>query len=166
MKNFNTNTTNAEEWLTPPEIIRALGTFDLDPCAPSPRPWDTARMHYTKTQDGLSQPWAGRVWCNPPYGRETFRWLAKLADHGRGIALIFARTETRGFDETVWQRAHAVFFFRGRLRFFRQDGSKGGPANAPSCLVSYCDADTESIAASGLAGKLVRLGAFDHERIL
>ncbi len=33
-KNFNTNIDNKEEWLTPPEIIQALGTFDLDPCAP------------------------------------------------------------------------------------------------------------------------------------
>lgn len=23
-----------DEWLTPPEIVRALGPFDLDPCSP------------------------------------------------------------------------------------------------------------------------------------
>lgn len=38
-----------DEWLTPPHIIRALGEFDLDPCAPhiSRRPWNTAKRHYT-----------------------------------------------------------------------------------------------------------------------
>ena len=59
-----------DEWLTPPEILRALGPFDLDPCAPIARPWETAATHYTAEDDGLSKPWAGRVWCNPPFGRE------------------------------------------------------------------------------------------------
>jgi len=37
-QNFNTNTENKDEWLTPPYIIKALGEFDLDPCAPINRP--------------------------------------------------------------------------------------------------------------------------------
>lgn len=161
MKNFNTNTTNNDEWLTPPSIIKALGPFDLDPCSPANRPWDTAAKHYTKEQDGLAQPWEGRVWLNPPYGRETFKWLEKLADHGSGIALIFARTETKGFHEQVWNRAKAVFFFEGRLRFHRVDGSQGGPANAPSCLVTYTTYDAAQIktarARGFIAGRLVVL---------
>ena len=36
-----------DEWLTPPEIINSLGTFDLDPCSPINRPWKTAKKHYT-----------------------------------------------------------------------------------------------------------------------
>lgn len=55
-----------DEWLTPPEILRALGEFDLDPCAPVVRPWETAARHYTVQDDGLALPWEGRVWCNPP----------------------------------------------------------------------------------------------------
>lgn len=55
MKTFNTNTENKEEWLTPPYILEALGGFDLDPCAPEFRPWDMAKVHYCKEQDGLSQ---------------------------------------------------------------------------------------------------------------
>jgi hypothetical protein len=91
MKNFNTNTENREEWLTPPYIIKALGPFDLDPCAPIKRPWPTARVHYTILDDGLSKHWFGRVWCNPPYGRQTFQWLGKLAAHGDGIAYLHAQ---------------------------------------------------------------------------
>lgn len=162
MKDFNTNTTNNDEWLTPPSIVKALGPFDLDPCSPVNRPWDTAAKHYTKEQDGLAQPWEGRVWLNPPYGRETFKWLERLAYHGSGIALIFARTETKGFHEQVWNRADAVFFFKGRLRFHKVDGSQGGPANAPSCLVAYSLLDSWRIRAALEAGMidgyLVELG--------
>jgi hypothetical protein len=46
MKNYNPQTKKHPEWLTPPEIITSLGMFDLDPCTPSVRPWDTAKKHY------------------------------------------------------------------------------------------------------------------------
>lgn len=161
MRNFNTNTANNDEWLTPPDLLRGLGTFDLDPCAPIERPWPMAQKHYTKEDDGLMLPWEGRVWLNPPYGRFTFVWLEKLANHGSGIALIFARTETNGFHSEVWSKAESIFFFRGRLRFHYASGEQGGPANAPSCLVSYSPEDTEVIASardSGIIkGKLVAL---------
>src|SRR5687767_5665865 len=45
------------EYLSPPAIVRALGTFDLDPCAPVLRPWDTARNHFTVQDDGLGREW-------------------------------------------------------------------------------------------------------------
>jgi len=155
--NFNTApaVSTKDEWLTPPEIIRALGEFDLDPCAPIKRPWDMAKEHYTIEDNGLLKPWHGRVWCNPPYGKETFKWLARLAEHGSGIALIFARTETKGFHRQIWDKAHSIFFFEGRLAFYHVDGKKGASANAPSCLVSYSHHDTESIRRSGLNGKLI-----------
>jgi hypothetical protein len=52
------------ELLTPPELIKALGQFDLDPCSPVNRPWQTALNHYTILEDGLLQRWFGRVWLN------------------------------------------------------------------------------------------------------
>lgn len=116
-----------------------------------------ASQHYTVMDNGLQKPWFGRVWCNPPYGRETFKWIEKLASHGSGIALIFARTETRGFHAQIWGKAHSVFFFKGRLSFYRVDGGRGNAANAPSCLVSYSSYDTKKIECSGLVGKLVHL---------
>jgi hypothetical protein len=158
MKNFNTNTANKDEWLTPPHIFFVLGHFSLDPCAPVNRPWDIAERNYTKDDDGLTKEWFGRVWLNPPYGKETFKWLNKLASHKQGIALIFARTETIGFHKEIWNKADSVFFFKGRLRFYHVTGEKGGTANAPSCLVSYSEKDTEIIAKSELHGRLVILG--------
>ena len=50
-------------WLTPPEIIKALGPFDLDPCAAPGQPWTTAEHQYAPPQDGLELPWFGRAIC-------------------------------------------------------------------------------------------------------
>jgi len=140
-------------WLTPRYILDPLGHFDLDPCA-APG-WPTADTHYILPTDGLRQPWEGRVWLNPPYGAETWRWLAMLADHGSGTALIFARTDVAGFVRTVWERAHSVLFIHGRIRFNLASGKESANSGgAPSCLVSYSPLDTDYLAASGL-GTLV-----------
>ena len=156
--NFNTVTAGHDEWLTPKYITDQLGPFDLDPCSPgSRRPWDTAKYHLDETDNGLLAPWFGRVWCNPPYGRETFKWLKKLADHGDGIALIFARTETNGFYDQVWQRADAVFFIKGRLKFCYVDGTEADCANAPSCLIAYGQQNVERLQNCQFNGKFVRL---------
>jgi len=77
-----------DEWLTPPEILAALGEFDLDPCACSaPRPWPTAKQHLTRADDGLTAPWYGRVWLNPPYGTANVvgPWMRRMVTHGNGI---------------------------------------------------------------------------------
>jgi hypothetical protein len=157
-KNFNSNGDGHDEWLTPKWITDTLGPFDLDPCSPgSRRPWDTAATHLAIEDDGLYAEWFGNVWCNPPYGKETFAWLAKLAAHGSGIALIFARTETIGFHAQVWGKADAVFFFKGRLKFHYIDGTSDQAANAPSCLVAYGVQSVEKLKHSGFSGRLVEL---------
>ena len=122
-----------EEWLTPPPIIEALGEFDLDPCAPTPetRPWDTADLHYCIHDNGLIKPWHGRVWLNPPYGNEPGKWLARAAEHKNVTALIFARTETRQFFESIWGKATSVCFLKGRLSFYHVTGKKGGALKQP-----------------------------------
>ena len=147
-----------DEWLTPPEIINALGLFDLDPCSPIKRPWDTALKHYSVLDDGLSKQWAGRVWLNPPYGLEAEKWLKKLADHGNGIALIFARTETRMFFSEVWNRADSILFIEGRLFFYTVDGIKAkANSGAPSVLISYDKENTKVLEGCGIKGRLVKL---------
>jgi len=148
-----------DEWLTPPEIIKALGEFTLDPCAPIVRPWEMANKHLTTEDDGLKQPWEGRVWCNPPYGLEAAKWLNKLSEHGNGIALIFARTETKMFFEYVWKRATAVLFIEGRLYFHHVDGSKArANAGAPSVLIAYGDNNAETLKNCAIKGKFIALG--------
>lgn len=146
-----------DEWLTPPEILAALGKFDLDPCAPEVRPWATAARHYSKAQDGLSQPWAGRVWLNPPFGREAVKWLRKMVEHGNGIALIPARTETAMFYECVWEVADAVCFMRGRPHFHYVTGERAAAnSGAPICLVAYGVGNVTDLERAGL-GKVLRM---------
>lgn len=157
-KYYSRTSTSSDVWLTPRYIYEPLGSFDLDPASPVNRPWDTASCHFTELDDGLSKDWRGRVWLNPPYGRQLPTWLERLANHGNGIALIFARTETKYFHNLVWKRADAVFFFKGRLHFCRPDGTQAGSASAPSCLVAYGQSNTEAIKNSRLPGYLVQLG--------
>lgn len=145
-------------WLTPRPVLTALGPFDLDPCsAPDPLIWPTADRHYTLPVDGLSQPWFGRVWLNPPYGQQAWRWLAKLAAHGNGVALVFARTETGGFVREVWGKADAVLFLHGRLHFHHANGVRAAAnSGAPSCLVAYGRNNVEALRTSGLDGSLIQ----------
>lgn len=143
-------------WLTPPEIIHALGAFDLDPCTSEIMPWKTAARRYWA--DGLTKPWEGRVWLNPPYGPETYIWLDKMSHHKSGVALVFARVETKGFFRTVWDRAKGILFLRGRIWFYRADGTRAkGNAGAPSILIAWSDEDCEILKTCGLAGRYVAL---------
>jgi len=147
-----------DEWLTPPDLLRALGSFDLDPCAPVVRPWDMALQHYTVFDNGLSKPWAGRVWCNPPYGLEAAHWLARCADHGNAIALIFARTETEAFFDHVWKKADALLFIKGRLHFHYVTGERAEfNGGAPSVLIAYGMDNARSLRDCGIAGQFVKL---------
>lgn len=142
-------------WLTPPHIIKALGDFDLDPCAAPD--WSTARHHVLLPEDGLTRRWEGRVWLNPPYGNEVWLWLARLAEHGHGTALIFARTETSGFVRQVWRKATAVGFLYGRLHFHHPNGTRAlANAGAPSCLVAYGEFDAQALENAQLEMTVVR----------
>ena len=133
-------------WLTPRHLVEPLGPFDLDPCgAPG---WELAETTYLLEdgRDGLTEPWFGRVWLNPPYGKEYEPFLGRRVEHGTGTALLFARTETAVFHRLVWPAASALLFLRGRVTFLRPDGSRAkANAGAPSCLVAYGDDDAEAL---------------------
>jgi hypothetical protein len=153
------NEGKSNDWITPKFIIDALGPFDLDPCMSLTQPWPTAVKGYTVNDDGFSRDWGNdRVFMNPPYGPHTGIWLEKLANHGNGIALIFARTDTKMFFDYVWRRADACLFLEGRLYFHYPDGRKA-PANAggPSVLVAYGENNVRCLKDCGLAGAFVRL---------
>ena len=149
-----------DTWLTPPGILRALPSCDLDPCAaPEPRPWPTAAHHYTAPeQDGLHLPWFGRVWLNPPYGRATARWLARLAEHGNGYALVFARTDTTMFQDYVFGRADGVLFITGRLTFYDATGRLARfNAGGPSCIAAYGLNNAMELSRAPIAGKYLSI---------
>lgn len=151
-------TMQKDEWLTPPEILDQLGGFDLDPCHPINSPWVRVPKFFTVENDGLKQEWTGRVWLNPPYGLEAATWLSKLANHGNGIALIFARTETAMFFEQVWEKADALLFIKGRLFFHHVTGEKAkSNSGAPSVLIAYGKNNAEILRSCGIVGKYIEL---------
>ena len=70
-----------DKWATPQDFFNELDRefgFNLDVCA-LPGNAKTTR-YYTPEQDGLTQPWEGVVWCNPPYGRQICKWVERAAN--------------------------------------------------------------------------------------
>lgn len=145
-------------WLTPRAVVDALGEFDLDPCGAPGHSLARDTILLEDGRDGLVEAWSGRVWLNPPYGPAQRPFMERLVEHGRGTALIFARTETRDFHRLVWERATALLFLKGRLSFLDADGVPArANAGAPSVLVAYGDEDAALLRTSGVEGAYVPL---------
>ena len=127
-----------DEWTTPKDLFDELNsefTFSLDVASTD----DNAlcEVHYTKDDDGLSQEWTGAVWCNPPYGREIGKWIAKAASTHEGgvvVCLVPARTDTSWWHDYAI-KASEIRFIRGRLRF----GDSKNCAPFPSAILVFDD---------------------------
>lgn len=160
MGNHQSAVMKTDQWFTPREIMNVLGDFDLDPCSPKNRPYDTARVHYTIDDNGLIQPWFGQVWLNPPYGRYIDSWMKRMSEHGLGVSLVFARTDTIWFQEFVFPVADSILFLKGRLNFLHAGGIKSMQnAGAPSLLIGYGEENVNRLNDSGLKGRHVLLNS-------
>lgn len=158
MKAHQRSVGKTDTHLTPPEIMSKLGRFDLDPACPEFVVRPLATVCYSESDDGLSRPWHGRVWCNPPFNRfQRPRWMAKMADHGNGIMLVPAATETAAFYKYVWERADAVLFLRGRPHFHdAADKPQSWNCGCSIALVAYGHGNRMTLEDSGL-GVVLRL---------
>ena len=145
--------TRNDRWLTPLDIIAALGEFDLDPCAAPGHPTATTRWTPEEVGDGLSMPWFGRVWLNPPYGREQRPWMERLAHHGKGTALIPVATGTKLWQEVIFPHAAGIFWYRHRVTFLHPHAEKGGMVSPQaSALVAFGGGDAAALQRSTLPG--------------
>lgn len=141
-----------DTWLTPPWLLEALGHFDLDPCCPLNMPWRTADRMLTPEDDGLAAKWSGRVWLNPPYGKGIDAWILKMKEHGKGLVLCFARTDTRWAQEAL-AACDGVLFIKGRLAFHHGDGTVATScAGAPSMLLAFGEFEAEALCNSFVPG--------------
>lgn len=137
----------AIEWYTPPEYIEAarqvMGAIDLDPAtAPIPQAWIKATIFYTILDNGLIQPWQGRVWLNPPYSTTDGQsnqeiWSQKLIkeyESGQvteAILLVKASLGYNWFDRLF--DTYPVCFKRGLISFINSD-RESGPAKLGSAF--------------------------------
>lgn len=148
---------------TDPAFIASLeerfGHFTLDVAA---APHNAkAPMFYTREDDGLEQPWYGRVWCNPPYS-DCGSWVEKAwhewehrprtvmtvqyrlwanSRHLRPELIVMLLPANR--VEQGWWQDHVepyrdrpgsplrVEFLRGRMRFDRPDWTPGPKGDRP-----------------------------------
>lgn len=117
---------HSNEWETPQDLFDELNRefgFTLDVAATEQNA-KCARF-YDRAQDGLTQPWDGVCWCNPPYGREIAKWVKRAAEVSSTVVMLLpARTDTRWFHDYIYGKAE-IRFIRGRLRF------SGATVNAP-----------------------------------
>lgn len=147
-----------DRWLTPTPIVDALTwqidfpVFDLDPCAAPGH--NLARQHYLLEEgdDGLTTPWHGRVFCNPPYGREKVKWVDRMIEHwrmgGTGTLLIPADPGTIAvWQERVLPLSSAILYWRHRINFWSRDGSigKGMVSVNESALVAFGKVDADAL---------------------
>jgi phage N-6-adenine-methyltransferase len=144
------HSSDSNEWYTPARYLKAareaMGGIDLDPasCEAANRNVEAAQF-YTAADDGLAQEWHGRVWCNPPYGGETARWVAKLIEEfeaGRvpqAILLVNAATDREWFQR-LWD--FPVCFTHHRIRFLNPDGvAQDSPTNGSAFVFLAADDD-------------------------
>jgi len=123
------------EWYTPPEFVdmarTVLGGIDLDPASnPIAQGWVKAERFYTKDDDGLAQPWAGRVWCNPPYGKFTKLFMERaLAFYETGevtdCIFLVNRTGASWYVDLL-ERFSGVCQVRKRISFWTPEGKPEG----------------------------------------
>lgn len=133
------------EWYTPPEYLDAaravLGAIDLDPASSEIAQKSVqADAYFTKDDDGLAQPWQGRVWMNPPYTSGLVdKFVAKLAEHHEAdevpaaVCLVNNATDTQWFRQAA-SVASAICFPTGRVRFLDPEGNPGAPLQGQAVL--------------------------------
>jgi hypothetical protein len=133
-------------WFTPKIFTDTLGPFDLDPCTMSFRPHSTADEHIEHDRGGcgLKAEWHGRVWLNPPYGKEIGPFIDKFLAHKSGVMLIFARMGSEGVQKIARSGAF-IYCLRKRIGFVQRDGNKVTNAGTDSLLVFFDENEIERV---------------------
>lgn len=95
----------SDSWRTPPELFYALRdelAVDLDVAATSESALCSRAFCVDRGEDGLTLPWSGRAFCNPPFSALS-AWAVRArsqVENGPATAIVFlcpARPETGWF---------------------------------------------------------------------
>lgn len=120
---------------------QTMGGIDLDPASCRQANAEVQATHYyTERDDGLVQPWFGRVWLNPPYGMWP-QWTPKVEkeiDRGeitQMCALINSRSLTAIAMHPLVARADAIVVIRGRAAFWGPKANVRPDEGHTSCIL-------------------------------
>lgn len=135
-----------DDYYTPAWVFERMGIeFDLDVCSPPGGiPWIPAARFYTQADDGLLQPWVGRVWMNPPYSQAT-PWVQRFMQHRDGVMLIVHAKSA--WHNTLWSCADGVVVPDAYFDFI--GGPNGGSIFAPVFFAAFGDECVEAISHLG-----------------
>ena len=110
-----------DEHYTPKWLFDSMDIrFDLDVASPIGGSHVPADRYYTQEDNGLVQPWSGRVWVNPPYSLTT-PWVHKFIENDHGIALLVV-SKSKWF-QSLWDSADGIVPTPAGLKFERPNGS-------------------------------------------
>jgi hypothetical protein len=119
-------------------VIACMDAIDLDPASNSREiPNVPAASHYTAQENGLVQPWEGKIFLNPPFGPGVEVWFSKLfqerlaARTTEVIVLWKSATETAAW-KTLTVLSCRVCFPSARIHFTRPHGNESGPTFSPA----------------------------------
>jgi len=133
------NNSGENEWYTPPIFTEkaklVMGDIDLDPASSeTANQFVKAENFYSKENDGLAQPWYGRVWLNPPYSQPLISQFANAVveksekgEFEQCIVLVNNATETKWLQRMM-KECDAACFLEGRIKYL---DSTGKPKNSP-----------------------------------
>ena len=109
-------TRTSDDYWTPKWLFDALGLmFDIDVACPPEGPAHTpCKRFFTQADDGLAQPWNGRVFMNPPYSNAS-PWVNKWLDHGNGIAITVVGKSKWG--DRLWAESDAIVLLKQNMHF-------------------------------------------------
>lgn len=159
-ENRATSPHKSVEWYTPKWIFDALELeFDLDPCSPHDMESAVpAKTKYTVFDNGLSKPWFGRVWLNPPYGPDVATWIRRMIAHGDGIALVFSRTDAKWFQEAMLS-ANSMLLISGRIEFIpgKENAHKKSRCGAGTAMFSFGRECSDAMNRLSTKGNIVKL---------
>lgn len=144
--------TDGDSWYTPRWLMEQLAIhFDMDVCAPRREEHRTipAARYLTEDEDGLTTPWEGIVWCNPPYSKPE-AWADKMIKHGDGILLVHMPNNARWAVRAQWA-AEAVRLVQA-MHFERPNGATQRPGYS-LMLLAYGERAAKSLGA--VDGELV-----------
>ena len=133
----------SDDYYSPKWIFEALQLeFDTDPAQPiGGVSWIPVKKYYTIIDDGLSQPWDGRVWMNPPYSQTT-PWVQRFIKHNNGIMLVQI-AKAKWFNE-IWNKADGIVPLPSRMTFVKPNGEEAG-IFMPTALFAMGEDNAEAL---------------------